>query len=43
MEWLISFEKVTVLFKGILNTDDAEPAIKIGVSGIIVSNHSGND
>lgn len=43
MEWLISFAKVPVLLKGILNPDDAEKAIKIGASGIIVSNHSGRN
>ena len=43
MEWLISFAKVPVLLKGILNPDDAEKAIKIGAAGIIVSNHSGRN
>jgi 4-hydroxymandelate oxidase len=43
MEWLISFAKVPVLLKGILNADDAETAIKIGASGIIVSNHGGRN
>jgi 4-hydroxymandelate oxidase len=43
MEWLISFAKVPVLLKGILNADDAERAIKIGASGIIVSNHGGRN
>ena len=43
MEWLISFSKVPVLLKGILNPDDAEKAINIGASGIIVSNHSGRN
>jgi 4-hydroxymandelate oxidase len=43
MEWLISFSKVPVLLKGILNADDAETAIKIGASGIIVSNHGGRN
>ena len=43
MEWLISFAKTPVLLKGILNPDDAEKAIKIGASGIIVSNHSGRN
>jgi 4-hydroxymandelate oxidase len=43
MEWLISFAKVPVLLKGILNPDDAEKAVKIGASGIIVSNHSGRN
>jgi 4-hydroxymandelate oxidase len=43
MEWLISIAKVPVLLKGILNPDDAEKAIKIGASGVIVSNHSGRN
>jgi 4-hydroxymandelate oxidase len=43
MEWLISFAKVPVLLKGILNADDAETAIKIGASGIVVSNHGGRN
>ncbi|MDX2048436.1 MAG: alpha-hydroxy acid oxidase [Chitinophagaceae bacterium] len=43
MEWLISFAKVPVLLKGILNADDAENAIKTGASGIIVSNHGGRN
>ena len=43
MEWLISFSKVPVLLKGILNFNDAEKAINIGASGIIVSNHSGRN
>lgn len=43
MEWLISFAKVPVLLKGILHPDDAEKAIEIGASGIIVSNHSGRN
>lgn len=43
MEWLISFAKVPVLLKGILNADDAERAIKIGASGIIASNHGGRN
>jgi 4-hydroxymandelate oxidase len=43
IEWLISFSKIPVLVKGILNPDDAEKAIQSGVSGIIVSNHSGRN
>ena len=43
MEWLISFAKIPVLLKGILNPDDAEKAIKIGASGIVVSNHGGRN
>ncbi len=43
IEWLQSFTKIPVLLKGILNPDDAERAIQSGVSGIIVSNHSGRN
>jgi len=43
MEWLISIAKIPVLLKGVLNPDDAEKAIKIGASGIIVSNHGGRN
>ncbi len=43
MEYIISFAKIPVLLKGILNPNDAETAIKIGASGIIVSNHGGRN
>ncbi|MGH9940632.1 MAG: alpha-hydroxy acid oxidase [Blastocatellia bacterium] len=39
IEWLQSFSRTPVLLKGVLNPDDAERAVKMGVSGIIVSNH----
>ncbi len=39
IDWLRSFAKTPVLLKGILNPDDAEIAVKAGVSGIMVSNH----
>lgn len=39
LEWLLSFAKVPVLTKGILNPDDADRAVKTGVKGIMVSNH----
>jgi 4-hydroxymandelate oxidase len=39
IEWLRSFARTPVLLKGVLNPDDAELAVKSGVSGIIVSNH----
>src|SRR5579883_486273 len=39
IDWLRSFSKIPILLKGILNPDDAEIAIKAGVSGIMVSNH----
>lgn len=41
INWLLSFAKVPVLLKGVLNPADADRAIKEGVSGIIVSNHGG--
>lgn len=43
MEWVLSFSKTPVLLKGILNPADAEKAIQIGASGIIVSNHGGRN
>jgi 4-hydroxymandelate oxidase len=43
MEWLRSITKIPVLLKGILNPLDAEQAVKIGASGIIVSNHGGRN
>ena len=39
VEWLQSFMKVPLLLKGVLNPDDADHAVKAGVSGIMVSNH----
>ena len=43
IEWIRSFTKLPVLVKGVLNPDDAELAVKAGVSGIIVSNHGGRN
>ncbi len=43
IEWIQSFTKIPILLKGILNPDDAEKAVQIGASGIIVSNHSGRN
>ena len=39
IEWLKSFAKVPLLLKGVLDPDDADQAARLGVSGIIVSNH----
>ena len=39
IDWLRSFARVPTLLKGVLNPDDAEQAVKVGASGIIVSNH----
>lgn len=43
VEWLQSFAKVPLLLKGVLNPDDADIAVKAGVSGLIVSNHGGRN
>jgi len=39
IDWLLSFAKVPLLTKGVLNPDDADRAVKAGVRGIMVSNH----
>jgi 4-hydroxymandelate oxidase len=39
VEWLRTVSRVPLLLKGILNPDDAEEAIRVGVDGVIVSNH----
>ncbi len=43
VEWLRSFSKIPLLLKGVLNPEDADRAVKEGVSGIIVSNHGGRN
>ncbi len=43
VEWLRSITKLPVLLKGILDPEDAEIAVRNGVSGIIVSNHGARD
>jgi 4-hydroxymandelate oxidase len=43
LAWLLSFAGVPVVVKGVLNPDDADHAVKEGVSGIIVSNHGGRN
>jgi 4-hydroxymandelate oxidase len=43
IEWLLSFTKIPLLVKGVLNPDDADCAVKAGVAGIIVSNHGGRN
>jgi 4-hydroxymandelate oxidase len=35
--------KVPLLLKGVLNPEDADRAVKTGVSGIMVSNHGGRN
>ena len=39
--WLRSISRTPLLLKGILSPEDAEQAIRVGVAGIIVSNHGG--
>lgn len=39
IDWLRSFAKTPLVLKGIMDPDDAEIAVKAGVSGIFVSNH----
>lgn len=43
IEWLLSFAKTPILLKGILDSADAQTAVKTGVAGIIVSNHGGRN
>jgi len=43
VERLCSFASIPVLLKGVLNPDDADRAVKIGVAGIMVSNHGGRN
>lgn len=38
---VISFSKLPVVLKGILRSEDAEQAVKVGAKGIIISNHGG--
>jgi 4-hydroxymandelate oxidase len=39
VDWMVSFAKVPLLLKGILDRDDAELAVDSGAAGIVVSNH----
>jgi isopentenyl diphosphate isomerase/L-lactate dehydrogenase-like FMN-dependent dehydrogenase len=39
--WLRSLTSLPILVKGVLSPDDAEHAIRVGVNGIVVSNHGG--
>jgi 4-hydroxymandelate oxidase len=43
LAWLQSQTDLPILVKGILNPDDAARAIKMGIGGIIVSNHGGRE
>jgi 4-hydroxymandelate oxidase len=39
VDWLRTYCRIPVLLKGILNPQDAEQAVRLGIAGIIVSNH----
>ncbi len=41
IEWIISQTDLPIILKGILHPKDAEIAVKIGVQGLIISNHGG--
>jgi 4-hydroxymandelate oxidase len=43
VEWMRSFARVPILLKGVLDSADAEQAVKAGASGVIVSNHGGRN
>jgi 4-hydroxymandelate oxidase len=43
LERLCSIVKIPLLLKGVLNPDDADEAAKVGVAGIVVSNHAGRN
>lgn len=41
IEWLQSSTRLPVLLKGVLHEDDARQAMRLGVAGLVVSNHGG--
>jgi L-lactate dehydrogenase (cytochrome) len=41
VEWIKSIWPGKLILKGILDTDDAKTAVKLGADGIVVSNHGG--
>jgi 4-hydroxymandelate oxidase len=41
LEWLRRTTKLPLLIKGIVRADDAEKAVDLGASGVVVSNHGG--
>jgi 4-hydroxymandelate oxidase len=43
IEEFLAMSSVPVLLKGVLHPDDAEQAVRLGVHGIIVSNHGGRN
>ena len=43
VEQMLSYARIPLLLKGVLNPDDADRAVKTGVAGIMVSNHGGRN
>ncbi len=43
LEWLRGIVRLPLWVKGVLDPDDADRAVRAGVSGIIVSNHGGRN
>lgn len=41
IDWLRSITRLPLLLKGVLRADDAARAVKLGLDGIVVSNHGG--
>jgi 4-hydroxymandelate oxidase len=41
LAWLKSETRLPILVKGVLTADDAQTAVRLGLDGIIVSNHGG--
>ncbi len=41
VEWLQTQTRLPLLVKGVLHEDDARQAVKLGLAGVIVSNHGG--
>ncbi|ASG68717.1 alpha-hydroxy-acid oxidizing enzyme [Francisella halioticida] len=41
LEWIREFWKGSLIIKGILDSEDAKSAVKLGADGIVVSNHGG--
>lgn len=39
VDWLRLISRIPVLLKGILSPEDADQAVRLGISGLIVSNH----
>lgn len=41
LEWVRSCTSLPIVIKGVSSADDAEMAVKLGASGLVVSNHGG--